>query len=102
VEREATYTLQALGLAFGRVFLTENPGYDWWMVEDEYGGVSRARRRARSCDIHQARLKVDLLPAHRDELGDPKRMPIGDEKKRPIARTVASHLGGGRQQSFHL
>lgn len=37
VEREATYTLQALGLAFGRVFLRENPGYDWWMVEDEYG-----------------------------------------------------------------
>ena len=37
VEREATYTLQALGLAFGRVFLTENAGYDWWMVEDEYG-----------------------------------------------------------------
>lgn len=37
VEREATYTLQSLGLAFGRVFLTENPGYDWWMVEDEYG-----------------------------------------------------------------
>ena len=37
LEREATYTLQALGLAFGRVFLTENPDYDWWMVEDEYG-----------------------------------------------------------------
>jgi predicted alpha-1,6-mannanase (GH76 family) len=36
VQREATYTLQALGLAFGRVLLTENPGYDWWMVEDEY------------------------------------------------------------------
>jgi hypothetical protein len=51
VEREATYTLQALGLAFGRVFLTENPDYDWWMVEDEYGGVSRARRRARAIQL---------------------------------------------------
>jgi len=37
VEPEATYTLQALGLAFGRAFLNEFPGYDWWMVEDEYG-----------------------------------------------------------------
>jgi hypothetical protein len=37
VEREATYTLQAFGLAFGRTFLNEFPDYDWWMVEDEYG-----------------------------------------------------------------
>ncbi len=37
VEPEATYTLQALGLAFGRVFLNEFPDYDWWMVEDEHG-----------------------------------------------------------------
>jgi hypothetical protein len=37
VEREATYTLQALGLAFGRAFIQENADYDWWMVEDEYG-----------------------------------------------------------------
>lgn len=37
VEPEATYTLQALGLAFGRAFLNEFPDYDWWMVEDEHG-----------------------------------------------------------------
>jgi len=37
VEREATYTLQAFGLTFGRIFLNEFPDYDWWMVEDEYG-----------------------------------------------------------------
>lgn len=37
VEREATYTLQALGLAFGKVFIEENVDYDWWMVEDEFG-----------------------------------------------------------------
>ena len=37
IEREATYTLQALGLAFGRAFVHENRDYDWWMVEDEYG-----------------------------------------------------------------
>jgi hypothetical protein len=37
IEPEATYTLQALGLAFGRAFLNEFPDYDWWMVEDEHG-----------------------------------------------------------------
>jgi hypothetical protein len=37
VAREATYTLQALGMAFGKVFVNENSGYDWWMVQDEYG-----------------------------------------------------------------
>jgi Domain of unknown function (DUF3806) len=37
IERESTYTLQSLGLAFGRVFIHENPGFDWWMVEDLRG-----------------------------------------------------------------
>jgi hypothetical protein len=37
VAREATYTLQALGMAFGKVFVNENAGYDWWMVQDEHG-----------------------------------------------------------------
>lgn len=37
VEPEATYSLQALGLAFGKVFIGTQTNYDWWMVEDEYG-----------------------------------------------------------------
>lgn len=37
VEREATYTLQALGMVFGRAFIREHEHFDWWMVEDEYG-----------------------------------------------------------------
>jgi Domain of unknown function (DUF3806) len=37
IERESTYTLHSLGLAFGRAFLHENKGFDWWMVEDERG-----------------------------------------------------------------
>ena len=37
VAREATYTLQALGMALGKVFVTENAGYDWWMVQDQHG-----------------------------------------------------------------
>ena len=37
VEPEATYSLQALGIAFAKVFIENNSCYDWWMVEDEYG-----------------------------------------------------------------
>jgi hypothetical protein len=37
IETEATYSLQALGIAFGKVFIENNVFYDWWMVEDEYG-----------------------------------------------------------------
>lgn len=37
VEPEATYSLQALGLAFGKVFISTRTDFDWWMVEDEYG-----------------------------------------------------------------
>ena len=37
IEREATYSLQALGMAFGKVFVENHENYDWWMVEDEYG-----------------------------------------------------------------
>lgn len=37
VEPEAEYTLESLGVAFGRVFVAENPDYQWCMVEDEYG-----------------------------------------------------------------
>ena len=32
VEPEATYTLQALGLAFGRAFLNEFPDYDLSLI----------------------------------------------------------------------
>lgn len=37
VERDATYSLQSLGMAFGKVFIEMHPGFDWWMVEDEHG-----------------------------------------------------------------
>lgn len=37
VEAEATYSLQALGMAFGKVLIGNNDFFDWWMVEDEYG-----------------------------------------------------------------
>ena len=34
---DSTDLARALGLAFGRTFLENNPGYDWWIVEDDYG-----------------------------------------------------------------
>jgi Domain of unknown function (DUF3806) len=37
IDRTATYSLQSLGIAFGKLFVNDNPGYDWWMVEDSYG-----------------------------------------------------------------
>ena len=37
VEPEAAYSLQSLGLAFGKTFIQNSEHYDWWMVEDEYG-----------------------------------------------------------------
>ena len=37
IEPEATYSLQALGIAFGKVFIEHHEFYDWWMVEDEQG-----------------------------------------------------------------
>ena len=37
IERESTYTLQALGLAFGRAFVNENKAFDWWIVRDGPG-----------------------------------------------------------------
>jgi hypothetical protein len=37
IERESTYTLQALGLAFGRAFVHENKAFDWWIVHDGHG-----------------------------------------------------------------
>ena len=37
IEKEATYSLQALGIAFGKVFIENQENFDWWMAEDEYG-----------------------------------------------------------------
>lgn len=37
IEAEASYSLQALGIAFGKVFIENNDFFDWWMIEDEYG-----------------------------------------------------------------
>ena len=37
IDPEAEYTIRALGLAFGKVFVNAESGYDWWMINDEYG-----------------------------------------------------------------
>ncbi len=71
----------------------------------ELGPADRMRRGQavlKSRDVDQAGLQVDLLPAHRDELRHPKRMPVGEKNERPIARPVAAHLGGGLQELLDL
>jgi hypothetical protein len=40
-----TQELQSLGIVFGKVFVNETPGYDWWIVEDEYGKNACVRYR---------------------------------------------------------
>ena len=45
LQRDATPPLQALGIAFGALFSTLNPDYDWCMVEDEYGRDPALRYR---------------------------------------------------------
>lgn len=37
VRTENTRELQSLGIVFGKVFVNETQGYDWWVVEDSYG-----------------------------------------------------------------
>ncbi|ATU68683.1 DUF3806 domain-containing protein [Piscinibacter gummiphilus] len=51
VEPEATYSLQSLGVAFGRVFVRNNAGYDWCMVDDEYGRVAAIRYKETSIRV---------------------------------------------------
>jgi len=50
--REATYSLQALGMALGKVYVNDNPGFDWWMVEDEYGRDPAIRYRKTALLAH--------------------------------------------------
>lgn len=37
IPTENTKELQSLGIILGKVFVNETPGYDWWIVNDEYG-----------------------------------------------------------------
>jgi hypothetical protein len=52
--------------------------------------------------MHQAGLQVDLLPSQGDEFRHAQPMPVCQEYERPIARTVAAHLGRGLQQLLDL
>lgn len=52
IERESEYTLQALGVAFGMVFLNAEAGYDWWMINDEYGRDPAIRYKQSTLTFH--------------------------------------------------
>lgn len=48
IEAEARYSLESLGIAFGRIFLENHEGFDWWMVSDEIGRDPAIRYRLSS------------------------------------------------------
>lgn len=64
IQREATYQLQSLGLAFGKVFVNSNPGYDWWMVEDEYGRDPSVRYKETSLLIFPQTMLSKRIEEH--------------------------------------
>ena len=45
IERDRTYELQCLGIAFGRVLVSASDGLDWAIVHDEYGSDPTLRYR---------------------------------------------------------
>ena len=52
IDPEAEYTIRALGLAFGKVFVNTESGYDWWMINDEYGRDPAVRYLQSSLTFH--------------------------------------------------
>lgn len=52
IDRESEYTLRALGMAFGQVFVDHEPDYDWWMISDEYGRDPAVRYAQSTLTFH--------------------------------------------------
>ena len=48
IESENTQAHDALGFIFGKIFIENNTGYDWWFVEDEYGVAACMRYKETS------------------------------------------------------
>jgi hypothetical protein len=90
VEPEATYTLQAFGLAFGRVFLNEFPDYDWWMVEDEHGRDPAIRYKETSLLVFPM-----TMISKRIEDGDPFDVPeLFDGLAKQLAELIEEGVYG--------
>ena len=53
-------------------------------------------------DMQQAGIKVDLVPAQRDQLTDPQRMTVGHQNHRGIPMTVAADAPGGLHQGINF
>ena len=47
-----TIDLQSLGVPFAQLFIDHNPGYSWWMVEDEFGRAACLRYRETDLLLH--------------------------------------------------
>ena len=52
IDVDSEYTLHALGLAFGKVFVNAEPDYDWWMIDDEHGRDPAIRYLQSSLTFH--------------------------------------------------
>ena len=52
IDPTAEDVLQALGLAFGQVFVGNEPDYAWWMIHDDYGRDPAVRYRTSSLTFH--------------------------------------------------
>lgn len=48
IEPEASYSLEALGVAFGSMFIDNHEGFDWWMAVDEDGRAPAVRYKKSS------------------------------------------------------
>jgi hypothetical protein len=48
IEPEASYSLEALGVAFGCMFIDNRAGFDWWIAVDESGRAPAVRYKKSS------------------------------------------------------
>lgn len=52
IDEAHTYGLQCLGVVFGMVYRENQPGFDWWIVEDEHGRDPCLRYRETSLQLN--------------------------------------------------
>lgn len=90
IEPEATYSLQALGMAFGKVFVENHENFDWWMVEDEYGRDPAIRYKETTLLVFP-----QTMISKRVEDGEPVDVrAIYEGLERDVADLLAEHYPG--------
>ena len=91
VDRESKYTLQALGIAFGKVFVNIEADYDWWMVDDEYGHDPAVRYKESSLTFHPS-----TMISKRAEDGEPVDAPhLYESMRARLQEIIEDGVDGG-------